>query len=165
MKAQKLTVKNIGMIADAVVELNKPLLCFYGEIRQGKTTLLNAVKWVFGGSFPSDIIRRGESEAMIRLDLDCGSILRTFYVAKDGSTKARALIFEKDGTPVRDAVAEVKKFLNPFLLDQNHLAGMTELERRKYFASMFAVDTAGLDREIAVTGGRQRSKGATESLR
>lgn len=49
MKAIRLTVKNIGIIADAVIELNKPLLMFYGEIRQGKTTVLNAVKWVFGG--------------------------------------------------------------------------------------------------------------------
>ena len=148
MKAIKLTVKNIGMIADASIDLNQPLILFYGEIRQGKTTLLNAVKWVFGGAFPTDIIRRGEPEAMIRLDLDCGSIIRTFYVAKDGTTKARALIFEKGGTVVKDAVAEVKKLLNPFLLDQNYLASMSELERKKYFASMFAIDTAGLDSQI-----------------
>jgi len=151
MKAIKLTVKNIGIIADAVIELNKPLLLFYGEIRQGKTTILNSVKWVFGGTFPTDIIRRGESEASIRLDLDCGSILRTFYVARDGSTKARPVIYEKGGVPVRDAVAEIKRLLNPFLLDQDYLKSMSELERKKYFVSLFAVDTSELDKEIVAT--------------
>ncbi len=151
MKAIRLTVKNIGLVADAVIELNQPLILFYGEIRQGKTTLLNSVKWVFGGTFPSDIIRRGETEASIRLDLDCGSVFRSFYIARDGSTKARPIVFEQAGVPVRDAVAEIKKLLNPFLLDQDYLRNMTELERKKYFASMFAVDTQGIDAQITST--------------
>lgn len=151
MKAIKLIVKNIGIIADATIPLDKPLIVLYGEIRQGKTTFLNAVKWVFGGAFPTDIIRDGETEACITLFLDCGTIARSFYVARDGSTKARPVLFEREGTPVRDAVAEIKKFLNPFLLDQDFLKEKTELDRKKYFASMFAVDTAGLDQDIAAT--------------
>lgn len=149
MKAIKLIVKNIGIVADATIELNKPLIIFYGEIRQGKTTLLNAVKWVFGGSFPTDIIRTGESEASITLALDCGTIHRSFYRAKSGEVKARAIVFEKNGAPVKDAVAEIKKLLNPFLLDQNHLIEMSELERKKYFVSQFSVNTEDLDKQIA----------------
>lgn len=149
MKAIRLTVKNIGMVADAVVELNKPLILFYGEIRQGKTTLLNAVKWVFGGSYPSDIIRRGELEAMVRLDLDCGSITRTWYITKAGETKSRPLTFEREGKPVRDPVAEIKKFLNPFLLDQDFFRNMTELERKRYLVSIFALDVPEMDKQIA----------------
>jgi DNA repair exonuclease SbcCD ATPase subunit len=45
MKIQKLIIKNIGIIEDTTIEFNKPLLLFYGEIRQGKTTILNAVRW------------------------------------------------------------------------------------------------------------------------
>ena len=41
MKAIKLIVKNIGIVADATIELNKPLIALYGEIKQGKTTILN----------------------------------------------------------------------------------------------------------------------------
>ena len=62
MKALSLSVKNIGIIPDAVIPLDKPLICLYGEVRQGKTTFLNAVRWVFGGSFPTDIIRTGETD-------------------------------------------------------------------------------------------------------
>lgn len=151
MKAIRLTVKNIGIIADAVIALDKPLIIFYGEIRQGKTTILNAVKWVFGGTFPTDIIRTGETEAEICLDLDCGSIRRTFYVARDGSTKSRPLVFTRDGVAVKDAVAEVRKFLNPFLLDQNFLAEKSELERKKYFTELFSVNTSDLNAQIDAT--------------
>lgn len=149
MKAVSLTVKNIGLVADANIEFNKPLILFYGEIQQGKTTLLNAVKWVFGGSFPSDIIRTGESEALVRLTLDCGHIERQWYRARNGETKSRPVVFEKNGAPVTNPVAEIKKFLNPFLLDQDYLRNMSELERKKYFAATFAVDTAGLDLQIS----------------
>jgi hypothetical protein len=148
MKATRLTIKNVGLVADADIVFDHPLLLFYGNIQQGKTTLLNAVKWVFGGSFPSDIIRTGESEAMVRLTLDCGHIERQWYRARNGETKSRPVIFEKNGAPVANPVAEIKKFLNPFLLDQDYLRNMTELERKKYFAATFAIDTRELDLNI-----------------
>ena len=43
MKLQSLTIKNIGIIADTTIKLDKPLLLFYGEIRQGKSTILAAI--------------------------------------------------------------------------------------------------------------------------
>ena len=43
MKLKTLTIKNVGLIADTVIQLDKPLLLFYGEIRQGKTTILNVL--------------------------------------------------------------------------------------------------------------------------
>ena len=148
MKAISLTIKNIGLVEDAKIDFDNPLILFYGEIQQGKTTILNAVKWVFGGAFPSDIIRNGETEALVRLDLDCGSIRREWYRARNGDTKARPVVFERNGLPVANPVAEIKQFLNPFLLDQDYLRNMTELERKKYFAATFAIDTAGLDKQI-----------------
>lgn len=153
MKAKSLTIKNIGLVEDAKIEFDKPLILFYGEIQQGKTTILNAVKWVFGGAFPSDIIRNGESEAMVRLDLDCGSVTREWYRARNGDTKSRPVCFERDGRVVPNPISEIKQFLNPFLLDQDYLRNMSELERKKYFAATFAIDTAGLDEKIRLTEG------------
>ena len=98
MKAIKLIVKNIGLIEESSIKLNKPLIVLYGEVKQGKTSFLNAVKWVMGGKFPTDMIRNGETEASIILVLDCGAITRTFFLSKDGSTKARPVIFERDGS-------------------------------------------------------------------
>lgn len=149
MKVLSLTVKNIGIVADAKIELNKPLIIFYGEIRQGKTTLLNAVRWVCGGAFPTDIIRHGEKEAFVELDFDGGCIRREWYVSKkDQVTKAREIEFVRNGKPVSNPASEIRRLLNPFLLNQDHLRNMGEADRKKFFAEMFAVDTTELDKQL-----------------
>jgi DNA repair exonuclease SbcCD ATPase subunit len=148
MKVTKLTIHNIGKIGDTVVKLDKPLILFYGEIRQGKTTILNAVRWVCGGEFPSDIITHGKDEAHIELEFDGGMISRSFYKSKETKeTKARPVVFVRNGKPVSSPVSEIKRFLNPFLIDQDHLRNKTELERKQFFAELFAVDTTELDKE------------------
>ncbi len=150
MKVKKLIIKNIGIIADTTIELNKPLIIFYGEIMQGKTTILNAVRWAFGGSYPEDIIRHGEKNASVLLELDSGSISREWYIAKDGTTKVREINFIRDGKMVKGRVVdEIKKLLNPFLLDQDYLRKMSELERSRYFVDLFGVDTSEIDMDIS----------------
>jgi len=147
MKATYLKIKNIGLIADVTIQLDKPLILFYGEIRQGKTTILKAVRWAFGGSFPQDIIRHGEKEAFVELGFSGGLVRREWYRAKNGDTKARDIDFVIGGRPAKEPVTELKKFLNPFLLDQDHLLRMGETDRKKFFTDLFAVDTTALDTE------------------
>lgn len=148
MNVSKLTIKNIGAIADMALDLNKPLLIFYGEIMQGKSTILNAVRWVCGGKFPSDIIRHGEKEASIMLEFDGGMIARSWYVNAKNETVDRPVTFVRDGKPVPAPIAEIKRMLNPFMLDQDHLVKMGELDRKRFFTELFAVDTADLDKQI-----------------
>lgn len=155
-KVTRLTVKNIGLIDDCAIELNKPLLLFYGEIRQGKTTLLNAVKWVLGAAWPEDIIRHGEAEASVKLEFVGGSVSRSWYRGRDGTTKARDIALVIDNQPVAKPVKELAKFLNPFLLNQDHLRNMTEPERKAFFADILAVDTNDLDMEATVLEGQAR---------
>jgi len=149
MKPTKLVIKNIGKIAgEMVIEINKPLILFYGEIKQGKTTILNAVRWVCGGEFPADIITHGAKDGEIELHFDGGMIARSFYRAKDDTTKARPVTFVRNGRPVVSPVSEIKRLLNPFLLDQDFLRNKSELERKQYFAELFQVDTSALDTEL-----------------
>lgn len=148
MKPTKLIIKNIGKIAETEIEINKPLILFYGDIKQGKTTILNCVRWVCGGEFPEDIISHGADEGSIELLFDGGMISRSFYRSKTKETKARSVVYVKNGKPVPSPVAEIKKMLNPFLLDQDFLRNKTELERKQYFTELFAVDTSELDTEL-----------------
>jgi hypothetical protein len=148
MKVTKLTIKNVGLIESLELPLDKPLIVFYGEIKQGKTTVLNAVRWCFGGSFPGDIIRHGAEEAEVTLEFIGGSVSRSWYIAKDGTTKARPVQFIRDGKPVRSPAAEIEKLLNPFLLDQDFLRNKSELERKRFFIELFGVDTTSLDASI-----------------
>ena len=154
MKVTKLTVKNIGIIEKSCIEINKPEIVFYGEIKQGKSTLLNAVRWVCGGSVPGDIIRHGQTEASVMLegtesDGKPWMIQRGWYIGKDGTTKAREVVYTRGGVPVKKPVQEIAKHLNPFLLDQDHLRKMTTLERGRYLAELFGVKTDAEDATIA----------------
>jgi DNA repair ATPase RecN len=147
MKVKQLIIKNIGIIEDEIIDLDKPLILFYGEIKQGKTTILNAVKWVFGGSYPSDIIRHGAKDASVKLVFENGSITREWYINKAGETTDRPISFILNGSVVKRPVDEIKKFLNPYLLDNEYLKKMSETERRNYFTQLFGVDTSDLDKE------------------
>lgn len=161
MKVKSVSIRNVGKIEEADIEFNKPLLLFYGEIKQGKTTILNAIRFVFGGAFPSDIIRHGAEECSVCLTFDNGSITREAYRAKDGTTKARPIVFIRDGHQVEKPVAEIEKFLNPFLLDQDFLRNMSELERKRYLVELLGVDTSDLDEKIAALEGEARELRAT----
>ena len=148
MKIKSLHIVNIGLIADETVECNQPLILFYGAIKQGKTSFLNAVRWAFGGPFPTDILRHGQPEGLIRLDFEGGSLVREFYrTPASGEIKARPLSLTINGIRQARPVDKLKALLNPFLLDQEHLVRMTELERKKYFADLFHTATPELDAE------------------
>ena len=147
MQLKTVEIKNIGMVASESIPIDKPLLLFYGDIMQGKTTILNAVKLCFGGAFPSDVIRHGENEAYVQLTFDDAVIRREFYRNAAGECTARPISFIREGQIVKKPVEAIKEFLNPFLLDQNHLFNMTELERKKFFVDLFGVNTSTLDKE------------------
>lgn len=152
MKINNLKITNIGKLSDVDLKLEKPLIILYGEVKQGKSSVLNCVRWVCGGEFPQDIIQHGKEEASIELGFEGGMIARSFYRAKDGTTKARPVVFVKNGKPVSSPVSELRKFLNPFLLDQDFLRNKTALERKAYFSELFAVDTKALDMELFEKG-------------
>ncbi len=145
MKVTKLTISNIGIIENTVIKIDKPLILFYGDIMQGKTTILNAIKFCFGGTYPSDIIRRGQQEAAVKLEFDGGSITREWYIGRDGETKSREIKFILNGELMSNPVSSIKKFLNPYLLDQDYFRKMSETERKKYFVDLFETDTTDLD--------------------
>jgi DNA repair ATPase RecN len=150
MKVTKLIIKNIGMISSEVIQLNKPLILFYGEIRQGKSTILNAVRWVCGAKWPSDIIKHGEKEGSIQLEFAGGCVSRSWYrSARSKETIAREISFVKDGKPVTRPAQAIQSLLNPFLINQNYLTEMGEADRKKFFTELFAVDTTALDTEMA----------------
>lgn len=152
MKAVRLTINNIGIIGNTVIDLDKPLILFYGDLMQGKTTILNAFKWCLGGPFPGDIIKHGEKDASVVFEFSedggLGSISRSWYVNKEGITTVRPVSFIRAGKPVTSPDKEIKKFLNPYLLDSDFLKKMGETDRKAYFVGLFGVDTSDIDQEI-----------------
>lgn len=148
MKLNRLVIQNIGIIESETVTLDKPLILFYGEIRQGKTTILNAVKWALGAPFPADLIRHGEKEASACLEFDGGSVSRSWYRNKAGKVTARSVELIKNGKLQDRPMDQLRAFLNPFMLDQDHLRNMGGPERNRFFVELFNVDTEEIDTEL-----------------
>jgi DNA repair exonuclease SbcCD ATPase subunit len=148
MKIKSLEIKNIGLIKTETIIFDKPLILFFGEVMQGKTTILNAVRWCFGGSFPSDIISHGEDTASIKLALSDGYIKREFYRSKSGETTAKKIECVMGGQLQSKPVDMIKKLLNPFLLDQNYFIDKTILEKKRYLLDLLDIDFNETDKKL-----------------
>lgn len=61
----QLYINNIAVIQKATIELTDGLNVFTGETGAGKTILINAINAVLGGRTPKDLIRHGESKAVV----------------------------------------------------------------------------------------------------
>jgi DNA repair exonuclease SbcCD ATPase subunit len=145
---KKLIIKNIGVISDMEITIDKPLILFYGEIKSGKTTILNAIKLLFGGSYPKDIIKHGEQYGFVHFILgENSSIRREFYI-KEGKVKDRPIQYIKDGELLSNPVSELKKLTNPFLIDQDFFNDKKAVDKAKYLVELFNVDTSELDGKI-----------------
>ena len=142
-------INNLGLHEDTKIEINKPLIAFYGDIKQGKTTILNAVKLCFGGGFPGDIIRRGENEGYVFMTFEGNTTInRSFYRNKEGITVSRPISFVQGGRVVKNPVKALQELINPFILDNEVFLKMTATERQKFLAELFNVDTSEEDAEI-----------------
>lgn len=166
MKVKQLVIKNIGVIEDMAIPLNQELTVFYGDIKQGKTTILNSVRWVLGDSFPDDIIRHGQQEAHIQLDalndaLQTVVVRREWYVGKDGTTKARQIQYTINGVLQAKPAEKLAEFLNPFMLNQDFFNSMSETDKSRYLVKLFAVDTSAEDLAIAAASSKAQQLRAT----
>jgi len=149
MKVIALVISHIGLIKSESIPFNQPLLLFYGQVKQGKTIILNAVRWAFGGEYPQDILTHDADKGYIQLHFENGYLKRDFYRAENGEVKSRPLTLILDDEKVARPVEKLKALLNPFLLDQNYLVNMTEFYRKKYFAEVFETSTPALDAEFS----------------
>jgi DNA repair ATPase RecN len=160
-KFTRLRIKNLGPIVDTDLALDMPLVILFGEIAQGKTKHLDAVRYVCGGAFPQDIIRHGQKEAVVELDFTDGSIKREWYWSrategKPSEIKARPVQLIRKGRLVENPVAELKRLLNPFMLNQDYFRSMTEDARKQYLVDLVGVDTSALDTEATAAASKAK---------
>lgn len=148
MIIKSLEIKNIGMIEHEIIQLDKSLILFYGDIKQGKTTILNAVKFCYGGTVPAEFIRKGEKSGFVKLIFNKGYISRKVSRDKKGISKAKKIEFF-DGTEILKKPADaIKELLNPFSLDQNFFINKNTSKKKEFLADLFHIDTASEDKRI-----------------
>jgi len=151
MKIKYIEIENIGIIPKEKIVIDQPLVLFFGKPMQGKTTILNGIKYALGNKFPADILRHGTDKGYIKINFDNSSIRRDFYRAKDGTIKAKKIVYILNGELQDKPADAIKQFLNPYILDQNFFINMKELDQKRYLIELFDADTSEIDSEIKTT--------------
>lgn len=64
-----LHIKNIGIINDLIIDLNKGLNVLTGETGAGKTLIVDSLGIIAGGRFSKEMIRKGESVSFVEMCL------------------------------------------------------------------------------------------------
>jgi hypothetical protein len=154
MKALSVTIKNCGLIENETIEFNKPLICVYGDIKNGKTTVLESIKIGFGVKVPDGFIREGQDRADIIIELENGSIercLKRRYKDVDGVKSPDGTLIDTMKIVIGGKILgkkDLAKHVNPFQLNQNHFVDMKLEERIKFFIELFGLDTSAIDESI-----------------
>ena len=62
-----LHIKNIGIIEDITIDLNKGLNILTGETGAGKTLIIDSLQIITGGRFSKEFLRKGETNAFVEM--------------------------------------------------------------------------------------------------
>ena len=64
-----LHIRNIGIIDDLIIDLNKGLNVLTGETGAGKTLIVDSLGIIAGGRFSKDMIRKGQTFSYVEMGL------------------------------------------------------------------------------------------------
>ena len=111
-----LHIKNIGIIEELTIDLNKGLNVLTGETGAGKTLIIDSLTILSGGRFSKEMIRKGENnsyvEACIYLPNNSSSIDENIIVSREINSNGRNLC-KINGRMV--TVNELKEFMSKII--------------------------------------------------
>jgi len=142
-KLLSIEIKNIGIIKYTLIKVNKPLMLFIGSTDQGKSTIIETLLLVCGGKYSSDILHHNETEGFACWTFENAEIRREFYVDKNGKIKDRPIKCVICGK-IKGA-NDLKKFINPFMADQDFYIKKSAIEKNRFFLDMFDIDLSKLN--------------------
>ena len=111
-----LHIKNIGIIEDLSVDLNKGLNVLTGETGAGKTLIIDSLNIISGGRFSKEMIRKGENNSFVELcmyepnslDAEDGNIIISREINSNGKNMCKI-----NGRMV--TVSELKDFMRKYI--------------------------------------------------
>ena len=111
-----LHIKNIGIIEDLSIDLNKGLNVLTGETGAGKTLIIDSLQIISGGRFSKEMIRKGETNSFVEIclyepeseDAEDGNIIVSREININGKNMCKI-----NGRMV--TVSELKKFMSNYI--------------------------------------------------
>mgnify|MGYP005784429633 FL=1 len=109
-------IKNIGIIDDLEINLNKGMNVFIGETGAGKSLIIDAINIICGGRFSKEIIRKGENHSYVELCMyspdDINSVDGNIIITREIYSNGRNMC-KINGRLV--TVAELKNFMSNYI--------------------------------------------------
>lgn len=105
MNIIRLKIEDVMRIVAVDIEPGGSLVVVGGRNAQGKTSTLDAIAMALGGGrlIPATPIKKGQTTGKVEVTLDDLVVTRSFWYAKDGSTRSKLTVTSRDGS------AEYKK--------------------------------------------------------
>ena len=111
-----LHIKNIGIIDDLTIDLNKGLNVLTGETGAGKTLIIDSIQIISGGRFSKEMIRKGENQSYIEMCMyepeSKDAIDGNIIISREISTSGKNLC-KINGRMV--TVNELKEFMKNYI--------------------------------------------------
>ena len=111
-----LHIKNIGIIDDLEIDLNKGINVLTGETGAGKTLIIDSISIISGGRFSKEMIRKGENHSFVELCMyapnDVNSVDGNIIVTREIYNNGRNMC-KINGRLV--TVAELKNFMSNYI--------------------------------------------------
>ena len=146
-----LHIKNIGIIEDLSIDLNKGLNVLTGETGAGKTLIIDSLQIISGGRFSKEMIRKGESNSFVELCIYCsnseyaidGNIIVSREINLSGKNMCKI-----NGRMV--TVNELKLFMSKFIEIHGQNDNQNLLDTKlhlKYLDNFIGKEKIGEDKE------------------
>ena len=128
-----LHIKNIGIIEDIDIDLNKGMNALTGETGAGKSLIIDAISIICGGRFSKEMIRKGENHSYVEIcmympdDINSvdGNIIVTREIYNNGRNSCKI-----NGRLV--TVAELKNFMSNYIEIHGQNENQTLLDSRTH---------------------------------
>ncbi len=128
-----LHIKNIGIIEDLSIDLNKGLNVLTGETGAGKTLIIDSLQIISGGRFSKEMIRKGETNSFVELCMyepkceksEDGNIIVSREINLNGKNMCKI-----NGRMV--TVNELKEFMKEFIEIHGQNDNQNLLDNKKH---------------------------------
>ena len=128
-----LHIKNIGIIDDLEINLNKGINVLTGETGAGKTLIIDSINIICGGRFSKEMIRKGENHSYVELCMyapeDVNSVDGNIIITREIYNNGRNMC-KINGRLV--TVAELKNFMSNYIEIHGQNANQQLLDSRTH---------------------------------
>lgn len=142
MKIVKFYAENVKRLKTVEIEPSGAVVRITGENGNGKTSILDAIWWALKGErvIQGQPIRRGEDEALIRLDLGDIIVKRKFILRAEGNTTTTLSVEAANGAKFSSPQKMLDDLLGALTFDPLAFSRMDSKEQLKEVRAIVKLD-------------------------